>query len=158
MGVEINAQENPQSKYVRSVHTMCKIVVERAFNPLKTNDFLYNFTLDNIAERKAVKYLHSTADAVIKMKREEQQKEEEEENDDVGGKKRVAFLDLLLRHRDENGQPLSDKCIRKQVNTIMFAIFEEEEEQYFKKDIPAYIPANQWGLFLFIGTAYSTLL
>ncbi|XP_076269441.1 putative cytochrome P450 4d14 isoform X2 [Rhynchophorus ferrugineus] len=121
MGVEINAQENPQSKYVRSVHTMCKIVVERAFNPLKTNDFIYNFTLDNIAERKAVKYLHSTADAVIKMKREEQQKEEEEENDDVGGKKRVAFLDLLLRHRDENGQPLSDNCIRKQVNTIMFA-------------------------------------
>nr|QTM97445.1 Cytochrome P450 [Sitophilus oryzae] len=122
MGIEVEAQKKSQSTYVKSVDSMCNIVVDRAFNPLKTKDWLYMLTPSYYKEKAYVRYLHSMSDKVIKSKKSSRQNGiKEDKDDDTGRKKKNAFLDLLLTYKDQNGEPLSEKFIREQVDTIMFA-------------------------------------
>nr|ABF06544.1 CYP4AY1 [Ips paraconfusus] len=119
MGVKLNIQQQSHSDYINAVAEMGKIIVERAFNPLKVYDFTYIFTSDYWKEKQYVKLLHQVSNSIIEQRRQalEDQKFPERE----GGKKKMAFLDHLLQYRDEQGKPLSDAFIRHEVDTVMFA-------------------------------------
>ncbi|CAH1108888.1 unnamed protein product [Psylliodes chrysocephalus] len=120
MGTSVNAQTGSNSKYVQSVKTVCAILTERNFSPLHT--CLYPLTLNFYRERSAVRVLHSHTDAVIDRKIEQMKKydEKNEELNDSGTKKRLAFLDLLLKSNID-GVPLTREDIREEVDTFMFA-------------------------------------
>lgn len=124
MGVDLKVQEESQNDYVAAVDAMCKTVVERAFNPLKSFDIIYRLTPDYYREMRNVKLLHSVSNAVIQKRRNEmeRQKDNVESVNDDGTKRKMAFLDLLLQSRDEHGQPLSQEFIRREVDTFMFAV------------------------------------
>ncbi|KAH1024818.1 probable cytochrome P450 4d14 [Dendroctonus ponderosae] len=123
MGVDLKVQEESQNDYVAAVDAMCKTVVERAFNPLKSFDIIYRLSPDYYREMRNVKLLHSVSNTVIQKRRKEMESEKnnvESVNED-GTKRKMAFLDLLLKSRDEHGQPLSQDFIRREVDTFMFA-------------------------------------
>lgn len=120
MGVKLNIQHQSHSDYIDAVAEMGKIIVERAFNPLKIFDFTYVFTSDYWRERKYVKLMHQVSNSVIEQRRKALDDQKIPEGE--GRKKKMAFLDHLLRYRDEQGQPLSDDFIRHEVDTIMFAV------------------------------------
>ncbi|CAG9771867.1 unnamed protein product [Ceutorhynchus assimilis] len=117
MGIQLNIQSGSHDEYRKAVSGMCKIVVERAFNPLKTENWSYYFSKDYQNEKQYVKILHEVSDGVIEKRRREI---ENEANNDIR-KGKMAFLDLLLRYRDANGEPLSHDFIRHEVDTFMFA-------------------------------------
>lgn len=125
MGIKINAQENGESEYAKWVKEMGRICVDRMLNPLKHRDFPYMFSKDFWKERKALKYLHSTTDGVIRKRREMLLSKPlvDEQNNvieyECGVKRRLAFLDLLLRGTID-GKPLLDADIREEVDTFMF--------------------------------------
>lgn len=125
MGVDLNVQKDHQSEYTNAVAGMCKIVVERAFNPLKMFEITYHLSSDYRKEKKYVELLHAVSDRVIETRKKEianQMQAQEAEHDAIGTKRKLAFLDLLLQYRDENGQPLSQSFIRHEVDTFMFAV------------------------------------
>ncbi|KAF2893674.1 hypothetical protein ILUMI_12500 [Ignelater luminosus] len=122
MGTSVNAQNDSDSEYVRSVKEMCRIVVDRAFSLAKMSNFLYQFTKDYYKENKALQVLHGYTNSVIVKRREELNSGNSENTmtvDDAGIKKRLAFLDLLLQCTVD-GKPLPDEIIREEVDTFMF--------------------------------------
>lgn len=125
MGVSVKAQENTESEYVTSVKSMCKIIMNRTFNPLKTYDFSYQFTNDSKIEKRALNVLHSYTDSVINKRVDELRRKQRGETvnteSDVGVRRKKAFLDLLLEATID-GQPLSKADIREEVDTFMFEV------------------------------------
>ncbi|CAG9854570.1 unnamed protein product [Phyllotreta striolata] len=119
MGTPINALDNASSDYVRSVKTMCKIVTDRNFSPLDRR--FYPFTLNFYREQFALKVLHNHTDAVIdrRIKEFRVNSDKSSETNDCGIKKRMAFLDLLLRSTID-GKSLTREDIREEVDTFMF--------------------------------------
>lgn len=124
MGVSIDAQEDPDSEYVKSVKEMCRIVAERGNSLIERSDFLYRFTNNYAKERKALNTLHGFTTSVIKKRKQQishcDSKDEEVENE-LGIKKRKAFLDLLLDFSQKEQDPLTDEELRNEVDTFMFA-------------------------------------
>ncbi|CAG9854569.1 unnamed protein product [Phyllotreta striolata] len=119
MGTPINALNNASSDYVRSVKNMCKILTDRNFSPLDRR--FYPFTLNFYREQFALKVLHRHTDAVIdrRMKEFRVNSDQSSETNDCGIKKRMAFLDLLLRSTID-GKSLTREDIREEVDTFMF--------------------------------------
>nr|XP_015835227.1 PREDICTED: uncharacterized protein LOC660088 [Tribolium castaneum] len=121
MGIKINAQDNGESEYVRSVKQMCKIIIERSFSLLQMINLTYPLTKNFYIEKNALKILHQQTNSVINQRRQElknQSKNIEQEND-LGTKTRKAFLDLILE-ATVDGRPLTDTEIREEVDTFMF--------------------------------------
>ncbi|XP_074031180.1 cytochrome P450 4c3 isoform X2 [Leptinotarsa decemlineata] len=118
MGVSINAQENSHSEYVRSVKEICAIVISRIFSPLDPR--LYPLTWTSIREKIAVKKLHAHTNFIIERRMKEVAVNGIDDGiDDVGRKKKLAFLDMLLKS-SVDGQSLSMADIREEVDTFMF--------------------------------------
>lgn len=72
---------------------------------------MHTFTEKIISERKQSLLSKAKGDVSTAM---------EDDHDGIGTKKRMAFLDVLLSSATADGQPLSDKQIRDEVNTFMF--------------------------------------
>lgn len=128
MGTSVNALENSESKYVKSVKTQCKIIMERSFSAIKSFDVLFKLTSDYQTQKRCIKVLHDYTNFVIKKRRQELLDTNKVEKDDtkadgdyVGVKKRMTFLDLLLQSQID-GQALSDETIREEVDTFMFEV------------------------------------
>lgn len=124
MGTSVNAQNYSDSEYVRSVKEMCRIVMERAYSPVKMWDTLFTLSPDYHVERKSLKVLHDYTNLVIKSRKEQLSSNETtvaNSDDGTGIKRRLAFLDLLLQCRVD-GQPLPDENIREEVDTFMFEV------------------------------------
>lgn len=124
MGTTVNAQENSECEYVKAVHNMCRIVVERGFSAMQRINFLYKFTDNYKCEKYSLKILHDYTNSIIQSKKKELALKKFEINDnidDTGIKKKVAFLDLLLQHQLEYDS-LTDKEIREEVDTFVFEV------------------------------------
>lgn len=124
MGVKLNAQEFPQSDYVRAVKDMCRIIVERTLSPTKMFWLFYRFTNDYKIEQEAVKVLHNLSNSVIRSRKEEMKDQQDLiEVDEYGTKKRRrALLDILLIESKKDKEPLTDDELRQEVDTFMFAV------------------------------------
>lgn len=120
MGVKLNAQEEPQSDYVRAVKDMCRIIVERSISATKRFFLLYRFSEDYKIEQNALKILHSLSNSVIASRKNEVNKNkyrvEVEEN------KKRPLLDILLIESNKETEPLTDEELRQEVDTFMFAV------------------------------------
>ena len=117
MGVTVDAQKNDNSEYVRAVYEASGLVFKRLMSPWLFSDLVYNRTAEGIQWNKNLAILHGFTKKVI----QERKKEilgVNNDNDDIhiGIKKRIAFLDLLIK--DET--LLSDEEIQEEVDTFMF--------------------------------------
>lgn len=114
MGIKVDAQANDTSPFVNNTKIMGKIFLTRLLSILHVA--LYPFTLNYYREKAALKVLHAHTDSIIQKKKAELSSKDI----DLGGKKKLAFLDLLLTYNID-GKPLSDLDIRAEVDTFMFA-------------------------------------
>nr|QZM07479.1 cytochrome P450 monooxygenase CYP4BN53 [Lasioderma serricorne] len=123
MGTEVKAQEHSDSEYVQSVREMGRIVAERAVT-IKTFDFIYKFTKDYRTEKRCLQVLHDYTNNVIKNRRKEIEQtnynEETTKSDEYGRKRKLAFLDLLIKESIATQNYLSDTELREEVDTFMF--------------------------------------
>ncbi|ALC49760.1 Cyp4s3 [Drosophila busckii] len=126
MGIKKHAQMQSESEYVQAVKTICHILHKQSFSFWQRLNFVFNLTAKGRERNAALSVLHGETDRVIRQRREQllqQQQRQAEQNDDddddVGGKRRLAFLDMLLQSQLD-GVELSDRDIREEVDTFMF--------------------------------------
>lgn len=123
MGVEINAQKNSDSVYVRAVKEISEIITMRHYNFLMRSNLLFNLSPLYWKQKRVLRILHGFTDSVILSRREELKRslkvKAKQETNDVGEKKKMALLDLLLQSTIEE-KPLSNHDIREEVDTFMF--------------------------------------
>ncbi|XP_048825781.1 cytochrome P450 4V2-like [Brienomyrus brachyistius] len=120
MGKKIDAQHNSDSEYVQSVYRMSDIITRRQRAPWLWPDFIYNLLGEGKEHTKRLKILHSFTEGVIRERTEHTDNTESDSESDRGTKKRRAFLDMLLRATDEDGNYLSQNDIKEEVDTFMF--------------------------------------
>jgi cytochrome P450 family 4 len=127
MGLDINAQQNPNSEYLRAVKQTSIYIFERLTSPFSQYHWLYPYTPAAKKQKKELKILHDFATSVIIKRKEQLEKETEQEkdsevyDDEHTPKKRMSFLDILLNSTID-GRPLTNLEIREQVDTFMFAV------------------------------------
>jgi len=120
MGKKLNSQENSNTPYVEALYKSADFVFSRQTSPWLWKDWIFNLTKDGVEAKKCLKILHGFTNEVIQERKEEMKNEDMEDvEDDVGRKKRIAFLDLLIRE-SKGGTLLSDDDIREEVDTFMF--------------------------------------
>ncbi|XP_056136776.1 cytochrome P450 4V2 [Lampris incognitus] len=120
MGKKIYAQSNHESKYVQSVYKMSDIISRRQRMPWFWPDFMYNYFGEGREHNKGIKFLHSFTSSVIYERAESISSTESGSDSDQGVRKRRAFLDMLLKTTDEDGNKMSHQDIQEEVDTFMF--------------------------------------
>ncbi|KAB7505395.1 hypothetical protein Anas_02224 [Armadillidium nasatum] len=125
MGRSINAQDDPQSEYVKAIHDMGQVIVMRITRPWLRYEFIFKRTQWGRLEKKSLEILHKFSLDTIKQrkmeyKRLKSQKIGKEETAISGKKKRQALLDLLIEYSEQN-EFLTEENIREEVDTFMFA-------------------------------------
>ncbi|KAK3875312.1 hypothetical protein Pcinc_019808 [Petrolisthes cinctipes] len=125
MGVNIKAQDNSDSDYVKAVYRIAALVQQRQARPWLQSDLLYRLIGSSKEHDACLKILHGVSYGTIRSRRIEFQKEKKNklakhmDDEVIGKKRRLAFLDLLLEYSEE-GRGLSDEDIREEVDTFMF--------------------------------------
>ncbi|XP_029918138.1 cytochrome P450 4V8 [Myripristis murdjan] len=120
MGKKIYAQSNYDSEYVRSVYKMSDIITRRQRMPWFWPDFMYYCFGEGWEHNKRLKILHSFTSNVIYERADYISYIESDSESDQGMWKRRAFLDMLLKTTDEDGNKLSHQDIQEEVDTFMF--------------------------------------
>ncbi|XP_036373327.1 cytochrome P450 4V2 isoform X1 [Megalops cyprinoides] len=120
MGKKIYAQSNYDSEYVRCVYKMSDIITRRQRMPWYWPDFVYYSLGEGKEHNRSLKVLHSFTESVIYERAEYIAYIESDSESDQGMKKRRAFLDMLLKTTDEDGNKLTHKDIQEEVDTFMF--------------------------------------
>ncbi|XP_077426639.1 cytochrome P450 4V2-like isoform X2 [Vanacampus margaritifer] len=115
MGKNIYAQSNSESEYVQSVYKMSDFISRRQRAPWFWPDFTYKYFGEGNLHDSTLKMLHSFTYEVIRERAESLKLEDESET-----RKRRAFLDMLLKTKDEDGNPMSHQDIQEEVDTFMF--------------------------------------
>lgn len=125
LSYEDNIQEKGDNHpYLKAVQRLGQLIIERAFNPFVHFDFTYALTKKGKENQKLCNYVHDFAMQII-TSRKKKLKADKQAEKDIGDaserKKHLDFLDILLTARDEEGRGLTDREIRDEVDTFMFA-------------------------------------
>ncbi|XP_022919069.2 probable cytochrome P450 4s3 [Onthophagus taurus] len=112
MGTTINAQNNEESTYVKSVKEMLRIVQDRSQSVWKIFHVGFLLSRDYWKQKRALKVLHEFTKNVIDKKRLEKINDVKK---NFNEKKKLSFIDLLLEAN------INDKEIAHEVDTFMFA-------------------------------------
>ncbi|XP_058823827.1 cytochrome P450 4d2-like [Topomyia yanbarensis] len=127
MGVKINAQNNPDSSYVKAVKEMSKIIFMRLFSMLREYSIFFHASKAAKRQQAALSVLHGFTDSVIRERKSQLEDDQSQklaqqklDETDIYGKRKMTLLELLLNVTIE-GHPLSDTDIREEVDTFMFA-------------------------------------
>ncbi|XP_046394849.1 cytochrome P450 4C1-like isoform X2 [Ischnura elegans] len=130
MGTPVNAQNNQRLQIVSAIHKLEEIGIYRMIRPWLLSDWLFKFTKMGKEQDKYKNILHSFTNKVITERKEFVRNRSMEKamgmnEEDTGAtgeakKKKAIFMDLLIEY-SENGRLLTDKDIREEVNTFMFA-------------------------------------
>ncbi|XP_001658816.2 cytochrome P450 4c3 [Aedes aegypti] len=123
MGCPIQAQEQFGSDYVKAHEEIGCIMLERLQKIWLHPDFIYKRTNFYKRQSECLKILHGFSENVIKQRRLQRDaslanKHDEDPSIEIGRKRQLAFLDLLLE-ATQDGQPLSDRDIRDEVDTFI---------------------------------------
>ncbi|XP_017787229.1 PREDICTED: probable cytochrome P450 4d14 isoform X2 [Nicrophorus vespilloides] len=122
MGTSVNAQCNPDHKYMEAIKTMLDIAVARIMNPIYRNEWAYKFTNIYKTEMKALETITSFSLGIIEKRRkflESRHSVDENECDEFGKRRKMTFMDILLKSTI-NGKPLTNEEIRQEVDTFLF--------------------------------------
>ena len=124
MGVQINAQKQPNSQYVKAIILLGEIVINRIMNPLYWNKTIFNFTKLGKQHAECLKILHGFTMKIIKIRKKEITQniisKSTSQNDEIGIKKKKAFLDYLLEENIKDENIIDEKGIQEEVDTFMF--------------------------------------
>ncbi|KAK3084346.1 hypothetical protein FSP39_011928 [Pinctada imbricata] len=117
LSFETNVQrEGKNHPYVHAVKRLSQLLLQRVFTPWFHRDFFYYLSPSGREYAKLTDYVHDFADEIIKSRRLTLEKDPSRLN-----KRRLDFIDILLAARDSDGEGLSDKEIRSEVDTFLFA-------------------------------------
>ncbi|NXE15798.1 CP4V2 protein, partial [Lophotis ruficrista] len=126
MGKNVGAQENKDSEYVRAIYRMSDLIQQRQKYPWLWPDLVYMLFKEGREHERNLKILHNFTDTVIAEKAAELENTKQTKCDtdgnceESGSRKRKAFLDMLLSATDDEGNKLSYRDIREEVDTFMF--------------------------------------
>ncbi|XP_058240637.1 cytochrome P450 4V2 [Hemibagrus wyckioides] len=121
MGKKIYAQSNQDSEYVHSVYRMSDLISKRQRKPWYWPDFAFHYFGDGKEHNHCLKILHTFTESVIREREVYGYHDMESDSESkLGKKKRRAFLDMLLKTTDEDGNKLTHQDIREEVDTFMF--------------------------------------
>ncbi|CAO2588556.1 Cytochrome P450 4A10 [Lemmus lemmus] len=104
--------------YIQAIGDLNNLFHSRVRNIFHQNDTIYSLSSNGRLANRACQLAHDHTDEVIRLRKDQLQDEGELEK--VKKKRRLDFLDILLFARTENGDSLSDKDIRAEVDTFMF--------------------------------------
>lgn len=127
MGVSVNAQTDPESKYSKAVRKVLDLFTLRFLSPWLWNNYIFQISPTGIEQRKTIQFLHNFTKSVIKRKKAEIMEKMASGADlattmnDIGNKRVLAFLDSLLTQNIKYPESLSDEDIRSEVDTFMSA-------------------------------------
>ncbi|KAI8033434.1 hypothetical protein M5D96_013797 [Drosophila gunungcola] len=110
---------------------ICRVMHKQSFSFWQRLNIFFKHSKPGKEREAALKVLHDETNRVIRLRRaqliqernESRPESEQQPQDDVGGKRRLAFLDMLLLAQMEGsggGAELSDTDIREEVDTFMF--------------------------------------
>nr|KAG5700596.1 hypothetical protein BaRGS_015392 [Batillaria attramentaria] len=120
LSYEDNIQEKGENHpYLKAVRKLGQLLIKRSLNPLLYPDFIYSRTKDGKVNKELCDYVHDFAMRIITSRK--QKLAEKEDDDKANTKRHLDFLDILLTARDEEGHGLTDREIRDEVDTFMFA-------------------------------------
>ncbi|XP_002731980.1 cytochrome P450 4F2-like [Saccoglossus kowalevskii] len=105
-----------QNPYISSVYALSHLISERGRFVPYHSDIIYNLSISGYKFRKALRAVHGYSVRVIQERKQALQ----QSGDDKPARKYIDFLDILLRAKDEDGNGLSDREIRDEVDTFMF--------------------------------------
>ncbi|CAO2588562.1 Cytochrome P450 4A10 [Lemmus lemmus] len=104
--------------YIQAMVDLNNLFYSRVRNIFHQNDTIYSLSSNGRLADRACQLAHDHTDGVIRVRKDQLQDEGELEK--VKKKRRLDFLDILLFAKTENGDNLSDKDIRAEVDTFMF--------------------------------------
>ncbi|KAL1518132.1 hypothetical protein ABEB36_001803 [Hypothenemus hampei] len=122
-GTSIGAQHRKNPKYVAAVKAFLEIFVFRFYSGWLGHPLVFPFTKPYKIYHETLRILHEFCDDVIQRRKQEFQKEKTQGTSQLpesGIRVKSALLDMLLQATNENGEPLTDRQIRDEVNTFMF--------------------------------------
>ncbi|KAK4879444.1 hypothetical protein RN001_007590 [Aquatica leii] len=117
---------NADNKFFQSINDLCRVYMKRIMSPAKRIDLIFSMTSDYKVEKEALHNMHKYTDFIISSRKKEIEKTNNLLDltvDEVGIKKKLSFLDTLLKKQTEYNS-LTDKEIRDEVITFMFAGYE----------------------------------
>ncbi|XP_071954423.1 cytochrome P450 4C1-like [Antedon mediterranea] len=124
MGHRLHSQDNDDNPYAKAVKRLAEILQELFKKPLYWIPAIFNRTQSGKEYSECLRVVHGLTTRVIKSRLEDFQKSgldhQFNESQDGGGKrKRLVFLDVLLKsHLDNPAFTFND--IREEVDTFMF--------------------------------------
>ncbi|KAH8296633.1 hypothetical protein KR054_008992 [Drosophila jambulina] len=131
LGVSAGAQSDEKSDYLNAVKEILVILDKRLKNPFFRSKFIFRRTKHYKRQQELLKILHGFSEGIIQKRLDEIQQDAENRNSNFnenaeldGGKATLCCLDTLLRAKDPEGQPLTVKDIREEVDTIIFGGFD----------------------------------
>ncbi|XP_016950167.1 probable cytochrome P450 311a1 [Drosophila biarmipes] len=114
MGAQLDTQSVDHSPIINAFHLSSKLLFKRMINPLLASDWVFRRTQLWRELNEQLQVIHTLMESVI-----EKRAKQLEENGETPGKG-INLLDTLLLARFE-GQPLSRREVRDEVNTFVFA-------------------------------------
>ncbi|XP_032103382.1 cytochrome P450 4A11 isoform X1 [Sapajus apella] len=111
--------DRDSQSYIQAIMDMNNLFFSRVRNAFHQNDTIYSLTTAGRWSHRACQLAHQHTDRVIQERKARLQEQGELEK--VENKRHLDLLDILLLAKMENGNSLSDKDLRAEVNTFMFA-------------------------------------
>ncbi|CAG7722213.1 unnamed protein product [Allacma fusca] len=126
MDIKFDSQTKEDTPYVKAINKACEIVQFKAIRPWHWIYFISRLTPVGIQFDAALKTIHNFTDQVIKNRKLESDRSKNNETntgvDEIywNGKRKLAFLDLLLEAQKNPENNLSDLDLREEVDTFLF--------------------------------------
>ncbi|XP_054995036.1 cytochrome P450 4A6-like isoform X1 [Sorex araneus] len=111
--------DRSSQSYTQAIEDLKNLFNSRKWNFFHHNDFIYRLSSMGRSFFKACELAHEHTDRVIQQRK--LRLHDEGELEKIRKKRHLDFLDILLFARSEDGSSLSDKDLRAEVDTFMFA-------------------------------------
>ncbi|XP_072179824.1 ultra-long-chain fatty acid omega-hydroxylase-like [Diadema setosum] len=108
-----------ESRMINVIDQLTSVLTYRMYTPLMLYDFVFRLSPKHKVWKDGIRYMHGIQEQIIKERRQKYAMEKEVSCDPQENV--LDFLDTLLLSRDSDGEGLTDKEIRDEVNVFIFA-------------------------------------